>query len=219
MDSLVKPLKQILSPLFDQVVGQDPNCMVCGVDVFNPEYGLCQNCYEKLPFAEKSLIEGCLSVCLYEPPVKQLIFDYKYNDQRYIGKYLALLMAEKVLESGMTVDLILVVPSSEKRKKFRGFDHILYIAEILADNLGIYCGAQVLSRRRETRRLKGLSKAQRVEELDQAFVVTEPEAVRGKRILLIDDILTTGATLSACTQELAKYEPASVKWLTFAVVV
>lgn len=219
MSNFIKALQNMAQSASGIVIGSDPNCMICKEDVYKPIYGMCDLCYEKMPFASDGLIGGCLSVCRYEPPVKQMIYDYKYNDERYIGKYMALMMGAKFLESGLTADLIMVAPSSEKRRRIRGFDHILYIAEILSDNLGIKNGAQILARNKETQRLKGLTKAERLKELESVFVVTDPEAIKGKRILLIDDILTTGATLSACTEELMKYEPKTVLWLTFAMVV
>lgn len=219
METLIQTFHIGVKELGAFILGDDPNCIVCKEDVFEPIFGLCPICYEKMPFADQVLIGKTMSVCKYEPPVKQLIYDYKYNDERYIGKYIALMMAAKFRESGLTADLILVAPSSEKRKKHRGFDHILYIAEILSDNLGINSGAQILSRNKETQRLKGLTKAERLKELEAVFVVTDTKAIKGKRILLIDDILTTGATLSACTEELMQYGPESVLWLTFAMVV
>lgn len=202
----------------EAVFGEDPCCIVCGKDVVNAAYGLCEACFDSFPFAEKPLIQKCFSVARYEPPVKQLIYDYKYNDQRYLGKYMAHMMGELIRLQGLDFDYVLTVPSNEKRKKQRGFDHTLYMAEVLADNLGIACGAAFLQRTRETQRLKGLTKAERLVELDQVFEVCSGEALAGKHLLLIDDILTTGATLSACTAVLAVHRPHSIYWLTFAMV-
>lgn len=208
-----------LSKIADEVFGQDPCCIVCKADVVDSAYGLCEACFNEFPFAERPLIQKCYSVARYEPPVKQMIYDYKYNDQRYLGKYMAQMMAALVRHYRLDFDYVLTVPSSAKRKINRGFDHTLYIAENLSDNLDISCGAHFLQRIRETERLKGLTKAERLVELDKVFEVCEGDLLRGKRLLLIDDILTTGATLSACTAVLAEHQPQSIHWLTFAMVI
>jgi ComF family protein len=212
-------VKALTVKLANLVFGTDPNCIVCGTDVVAPQYGLCENCLGSFPFADQSLIQKCFSVARYEPPVKQLIYDYKYNDQRYLGKYMAQMMAAKVEALGLAYDYVLTVPSNEKRKKIRGFDHTLNIAQVLSDILNIDCGATFLQRTRETQRLKGLTKAERLVELDNVFEVEGGAALKGQRILLIDDILTTGATLSACTTVLLEHQPQSIHWLTFAIVV
>lgn len=211
-------MRRLIQGLADVVFGEDPCCMVCGRDAVHMAFGLCEDCLAAFPFAEQPLISQVLSVCRYEPPVKQLIYDYKYNDQRYIGRYMAELMAALIKQRGLSYDLILTVPGSSQRKKTRGFDHTLYMAQILSDNLGIDWGDQYLVRVKETQRLKGLSKAERLIELDQVFELRCGDELRGKRLLLIDDILTTGATLSACTEVLSASGPESVQWLTFAVV-
>lgn len=207
-----------LTGLMDLVFGVNPNCALCGRDVTNGQYGLCTDCFETFPFAERSLIGKSLSVCRYEPPVKQMIYDYKYNEQRYLGKPMAQMMADLVKIYQLEFDYVLTVPSSEKRKKMRGFDHTRYIAEVLSENLGIQYSDTFLVRTRETKRLKGLSKAERLVELDHVFEVDFGDVLQGKRLLLIDDILTTGATLSACTQVLMPHQPKEVYWLTFAMV-
>lgn len=204
--------------LSDWILGQDPNCIVCGKDILPSKFGLCPSCLEEFPFAERLLDEKALTVCRYEGPVKDLIYNYKYNQNRVLGKYMANMMAERVKHSRFEYDGILTVPCSKKRKIVRGFDHTLYMGQILSDNLGIDLYKDTLKRVKETRRLKGLSKEERLAELENAFVVQEDNGIYGKRLLLIDDILTTGATLSACTQAVLPYEPACVHWLSFAAV-
>ena len=205
--------------LSDWIFGQDPNCIVCGRDILPSEHGLCPSCLEAFPFAEKSLDGKALPVCRYEGPVKDLIYNYKYNQNRVLGKYMANMMAALVRSSEFEYDGILTVPCSGKRKKVRGFDHTLYMGQVLSDNLGIDLYEGALCRVKETQRLKGLSREERLEELENAFVVQGESELYGKRLLLIDDILTTGATLSACTQVLLPHRPTSVHWLSFATVI
>ena len=82
--------------LTELIYGENPNCMVCKEDAVHMQFGLCQKCFEAFPFAERPLIAKSLSVARYEPPVKQLVYDYKYNDQRYLGRNMAFMMAALV---------------------------------------------------------------------------------------------------------------------------
>lgn len=201
------------------IFGHDPNCIICGKDIWSSPFGMCQSCQEAFPFSEPMLDQKSISVCRYEGPAKQLIYDYKYNQNRVIGKYMANMMAERIRKGIFEYDGILTVPCSKGRKKVRGFDHTLYIARILSDNLGMDICEGSIVRVKETQRLKGLTKQERLLELENAFTIQNGDALYGKRLLLIDDILTTGATLSACTQALLPYQPACVHWLSFATVI
>lgn len=214
----MSPIRDAIQSVVDQLFGKDPNCIICKKDVFYPKFGMCQSCLEQFPFADENLIGKVLSVARYEEPVKQLIYDYKYNDQRYLADYMAQMMAALFLESGLEADVILPVPASEKRSRMRGFDHMAYLAERLSDNLGISYETNVLVRIKDTQRLKGLTKAERLIELDQVFALEFEDLIRNKRVLLIDDILTTGSTLNACTQALKLAEPKAIHWLTFSAV-
>ncbi len=205
--------------LSELIFGNDPNCIVCGKDILPSTFGMCQSCQETFPFSEPMLDQKSISVCRYEGPAKQLIYDYKYNQNRVIGKYMANMMTEYIRKGIFHYDGILTVPCSKGRKKVRGFDHTLYIAQILSDNLGMDICEGAIERVKETQRLKGLTKQERLLELENAFVIKNGDALYGKRLLLIDDILTTGATLSACTQAVLPYQPACVHWLSFATVI
>lgn len=205
--------------LADILFGEDPNCIVCGKDILSSEFGLCQNCLKDFPFADQALDQKALAVCRYEGVAKQLIYDYKYNQSRVIGKYMANMMAHLIRERGIHYDVVLTVPCSKHRKNVRGFDHALYMAQVLSDNLSIDISEGKLERVKETQRLKGLTKQERLTELENAFEVSSGEAFYGKRLLIIDDILTTGATLSACTQVVMPFNPRCVHWLTFAAVI
>lgn len=204
--------------LVDWILGEDPNCIVCGKDILPSAFGLCPSCLEDFPFADKPLDEKALTVCRYEGSVKDLIYNYKYNQSRALGKYMANMMAEQVKNGRVKYDAILTVPCSKQRKNVRGFDHTLYMGEVLSDNLNIDFYKDTLMRVKETQRLKGLSREERLIELENAFTVQNGDAIYGKRLLLIDDILTTGAMLSACTQAILPYQPTCVHWLSFATV-
>ena len=112
-------------------------------------------------------------------------------------------------------DCILPVPASSKK---RGYNVPERMAQPLARAVGVPVVTDVLTRARSTRRQEGLSLDERLANVAGAFRVARPEAVEGKRILLVDDVLTTGATASACAQALLDAGAQSVFAVALATV-
>ena len=112
-------------------------------------------------------------------------------------------------------DCILPVPASSKK---RGYNVPERMAQPLARAVGVPVVTDALTRARSTRRQEGLSLDERLANVAGAFRVTRPEAVEGKRILLVDDVLTTGATASACAQALLDAGAQSVFAVALATV-
>ena len=110
----------------------------------------------------------------------------------------------------MDADLITWVPLSRKRLRKRGYDQAKLIAEAVSVRLGVPC-VPVLRKLRNIRAQSSLQDAvQRQRNIRNVYSVSEPEKIRGKRILLIDDIVTTGATLSECARTLREAGAAEV---------
>ena len=112
-------------------------------------------------------------------------------------------------------DCILPVPASSKK---RGYNVPERMAQPLARAVGVPVVTDALTRARSTRRQEGLSLDERLANVAGAFRVARPEAVEGKRILLVDDVLTTGATASACAQALLDAGAQSVFAVALATV-
>ena len=112
-------------------------------------------------------------------------------------------------------DCILPVPASSKK---RGYNVPERMAQPLARAVGVPVVTDALTRARSTRRQEGLSLDERLANVAGAFQVARPEAVEGKRILLVDDVLTTGATASACAQALLDAGAQSVFAVALATV-
>lgn len=112
-------------------------------------------------------------------------------------------------------DCILPVPASSKQ---RGYNVPERMAQPLARAVGVPVVTDALTRARSTRRQEGLSLDERLANVAGAFRVARPEAVEGKRILLVDDVLTTGATASACAQALLDAGAQSVFAVALATV-
>lgn len=199
-----------------------PRCPFCG-RVLNPgEEGLCSLCQTKLPWVEKpgkpvDFCEGCLSPLWYREGVRRAVHSYKFRGGRDHGRLFAMLMTQALKDQWEDpVDVIVWVPLSRRHLRRRGYDQ----AEFLARRIGELTGVAVspaLTKLRETltqSRQTGPS-ARRANVLG-AYGIADPEAVEGKRVLLVDDVCTSGATLSECAACLLMAGAKSVVGLTFA---
>lgn len=113
-------------------------------------------------------------------------------------------------------DLLVPVPLSRERRRERGFNQSELMARRLARLAGLRCYPAALIRRRETWSQAGLSREERERNVRGAFHVPDPHRINGRRILLLDDVLTTGATVAACAAALKKAGAATVSVITVA---
>lgn len=159
----------------------------------------------------------CCQYGIYE---RTIIFSLKYNGKRYIARHIAEMMRDKLIHENRdrSYDLIVPVPLHKRKERQRGFNQTALIGKYLAMELGIECAPEALIRVKETLPMRGLSPEERKENIAGCFALSEgtKELLAGKRILLIDDFYTTGATAMECRKELLKASPASVGFLAFA---
>ena len=156
------------------------------------------------------------SVFVYEDEVKHLISGLKYNNKPYLSRTLSCFLAKKYNELGWQADLIIPVPLSESRKKWRGYNQAALLAEGVSDIIGVPINTEALIKIKDTDTQASLTLAERRKNLKESFKVVDKYAVRGKKILLIDDVMTTGSTANACTHELKKAHADRVLVLTIA---
>ena len=139
----------------------------------------------------------------YEGAVRESLLRYKFGGlTAYAGVY-GEFLAKCIDENGISCDSITWVPLSRRRLRQRGYDQARLIAEELAKRLGLPCECYLV-KRRHTRPQSGISsREKRKANAAGAYAVLDAERVKGKRILLVDDIVTTGATLASCAGVLA----------------
>jgi ComF family protein len=113
-------------------------------------------------------------------------------------------MARRVKETfpDVSFDWIIPAPLGRKRFKKRGYNQAELLAHEMEKQLGILCRTDVLHKKRDTPQQSKLSKYQRQKNLDGTFFVKKPSAIRGRTVLLVDDVSTTGATLRECARTL-----------------
>jgi ComF family protein len=151
---------------------------------------------------------------------RQLIHRFKYGKKIPLGRKLAQRLGETIIgnSSFLESDFLVPVPLHRSRYRERGFNQSEVVAEEISKTTGVASLKNVLKRKKNTKDQTNLSPQQREENVRGAFVVTEPEMVSGKRIILVDDVITTGATLSECARMLRQAGAERIVAMTIAVV-
>ena len=209
--------------ILDMIYPEGIKCIVCNDDIVkNNTHMLCDNCLIHLPFTKEKVcikcgrnITGKGDYCLdckrtkryftkaiaplwYKGEVIRLIHKLKYGNARYLAKPLAFILYDKVKAEKINFDLIIPVPICDKRLKERGYNQSLLIAVELAKLCDKPLLEDVLIRTKDTDTQTNLTKKERNENLVDAFKVVDKKSIKDKTILLLDDVLTTGATANNC---------------------
>lgn len=147
-----------------------------------------------------------------------LIHSLKYEGVRSAAGHVADRMKRAWESTGLGgADLLVPVPLHERRERLRGYNQSLLLAEELTKATGVVSAANLLRRARHTRAQVGLGAGGRRKNVEGAFRAVSPKAVEGRRVLLIDDVATTGATLRACTEVMIRCGARSVGGLVGAL--
>lgn len=184
-----------------------PVCVQCGEPI--AWQGHCRRCQRE------PLLLPVRSYALYRQPLIALIMQIKYRNDAGLMKLLGSWLADLLNRSGWTPSLVTAVPLGRKRQRERGYNQAEAIAAALAAEAGLPDAPGALLRVRETRSQVGLNLVERAANVADAFQ-GQAYIVHDERILLVDDLFTTGATLSACAQALLDAGAASVQALTVA---
>lgn len=197
-------------------------CGICKKEITKVKSGSCPNCNrlsKKGKFCQtcrpKTSLTGVL-FCLYfsEEKTKKLLHEFKYGGIYGISEILGNMMAEKIIEENLSVDLITFVPISKKRQRKRGFNQTQLLAKEISDKTGIKM-LPLVKKIKETKSQVGLKKKERQSNLGGAFIGLE-QSLRGKKILLVDDVYTTGTTMLECGKALRSMGAKEVWGITAA---
>ena len=171
----------------------------CGRKMDRAGY-ICSRCYASLPW-----FDDCPSAAFaYLADIPELIGIYKFNNGRYLadGFADAMELAIRKKHPASEIDLVVPVPLHPKRLAERGFNQSALLAEKLAARLNRACNQSALTRLRDTPHQSRSTGDERRKQIAAAFRATDASQIRGRTILLIDDVATTGATLDECTSAL-----------------
>jgi ComF family protein len=223
-----------------------PTCIGCGGATGEP-HSLCARCWSQIAFierpfcerlgtpfaidlgmpllspaaiAEPPVFERARAVARYDDVARRLVHRLKYGDRLELARALATMMVRSGAELLAEAQVIVPVPLHRWRLWWRRFNQAMALASVVSKASGVPCDPFLLARVKPTKPQVGLSKAQRGENLQGAFRVPAEARPRleGKRVLLVDDVLTTGATANAASRALLRGGARAVDVLAFARV-
>ena len=185
-----------------------PKCILCKALLAKDETDLCHTCRQNAPEFKKSrlrfsYVAGWTSVWYYKDNVRGSIHRFKFRNRRHYAKaYGRILAAKLTMDEMLDFDILTYVPVSLLRQLGRGYDQVELICDALSAELGV-TPVRCLKKTRNTPPQSGIKDAaRRRANVLGAYRCLCPKDVKGKRILLLDDVITTGATVSECARVL-----------------
>ncbi|MDX2082533.1 MAG: ComF family protein [Rickettsiales bacterium] len=199
-----------------------PKCAIC-CNPFKTESAknnnnlICAKCLQKKPSYDKAIVIFC-----YNQIIKKIIGDFKYRDKTYIAKKLSKFFSQKIISEIGAADFIIPIPLHKKKLSFRKFNQSLLLCQTLATifpKTKLY--PDFLLRIKNTTAQVKLKKRPREKNLNNAFILNPNyrDIIKGKNIILVDDVITTGTTIEACSKVLKKSQAQSVTILAIAKTV
>lgn len=185
-----------------------PVCFLCGRG--NQEKSLCVECQHKKP-----AFDGLRSWAIYQEPIRQAIHQMKYHRDITLGETFSHNLEKLLHQVRWQFEMIVPVPLSRQRVRQRGYNQSTFLAFPLALSLNVPMQPSALERVRETSAQVGLTATQRRKNVENAFRA-DRELTVGRVVLLVDDVMTTGATLEACASALKNAGASTVYGLTLA---
>ena len=224
-----------------------PTCIACG-GATGEAHTLCARCWSEMRFIERPFCERlgtpfgvdlgipllspaaiadppvfrrARAVARYDEVARALVHRLKYGDRLELAKALGIMMTRAGAELLAEADVIVPVPLHRSRLWWRRFNQAMTLSAVIARTSGVPCDPFLLARVKRTRPQVGLTKSQRGENLQGAFrvpVEAKPR-LKHRRVLLVDDVVTTGATANAASRALLRGGASAVDVLSFARVI
>lgn len=145
--------------------------------------------------------------------------EFKYNNKPEIGALIGNWLGFSILDNGIEgkIDLILPVPLHRKKQRKRGYNQSYYFAQGLSEAMKIPMNINVLKRIKHGESQTGKTREMRWKSVEEAFVVLDNSQLTGKHILLVDDVVTTGATIEACGRQIYKEGASKISVAAMAI--
>lgn len=201
--------------------GEDTLCLFCQYELPQTHYHKEKdNPVEKL-FWGRVEIQRAAGLYFFhgKTKVQRLLHKIKYRERKELAHKLGRMFGGFMKESEFANELHLIVPVPlhERKKRIRGYNQSDYFAMGLSESLGIEWSDKILRRNIFTETQTGKTRFERWGNVDEVFELRKPEKIQGRNILLVDDVITTGATLEACAHALLQAEQTKVSIATIAV--
>lgn len=206
---ITKILISLKDEFLDIIYPPKNSCIICQSEFV----GICPLCKSKIKRVKE--FNGVLSYGYYNGVLKKLILEFKYNKNFVAGSILVDFLCDMIIENQIDIDYVVYIPSSKKAMKNRGFNQCEYLAKEINKNLDISICNDVI-KNKNIKEQKLLSKEERCKNIKGAFKLKTDKNIKNKKLLLIDDVMTTGATLYECEKLLKENGALSIKMLTVA---
>lgn len=214
-------IKLITDSILSVIYSGDESCIICGSYSVEEEL-ICSNCLRKIEFYNKSfklkkdgLELECFSSAYYSGVVMELVRRLKYKSDFSSGEVLSCFLIELLKNNSIDYDFITYVPMTRTALKVRGFNQGKFLTSKISKAMG-KPSSELVKKIKNTKDQIGLDAVMRWENLDNCFKVKNKSLVQNKKILLVDDVITTGATAFCCAKELLNSGACKVTVLTAA---
>ncbi|OTG67711.1 ComF family protein [Acinetobacter silvestris] len=190
---------QFIHQLLHKSIQSISPCLLCSIDL-QQQHSLCKDCWNQLPWYKQSIErheQQILVAHRYTFPMDRIILKYKYEQQLHYQNVLAQSLLSLKLPK---VQAIVAMPISTERLQQRGYNQMLIIAKLMAKQLNIPVWQPVVRTAQHSQ--KGLTRLERLENIEHQFrpIITEQRKYR--KVLIIDDVITTGSSIHALAQAL-----------------
>ncbi len=210
-------------------------CMACGNSLYSGEKCVCTFCTFHLPrthfhmqddnpvariFWGRLNVRSAASFYYFgkEGRVQRLIHQLKYKGQQEIGTVLGRMYGAELMESSLfrSVDRVIPVPLHKQKLKKRGYNQSELFARGLAESMSIECDSSSVLRRTASESQTRKGRYKRWENVESVFSIKDPSALENKHLLLVDDVITTGATMEACASKILEIKGVSLSLASIA---
>ena len=196
-------------------------CVLCTKILSRRESDLCTSCRmntERVPHCvyRGKHFQGCYSVFYYKKDVASAVKKLKFSGKQLYGEAFGRLLAMKLLEENISADVITWVPVSRKRKRKRGYDQAEEIAKAVGRELRLPVQGLLRKIRHNSAQAQIADHKMRKANVENVYQIADRLYIQDKRILLIDDVITSGATLDECSKILCKAGAKTIVCGTFA---
>lgn len=211
--------------LFDFILDliYPPKCVFCGTVIDKSD--LCRECEKTLPYTKGDsiyqkfpFVDKCISPLYYKDYVRRAVLRFKFSGcscySRRLGEIMSI-CAENNLDCG-SIDMISCIPLSKKRLHDRGYNQAELLAKEISKNIGVKYFPTLRKIKNNTAQSTIKDSKQRAANVVGVYRAIDPETVKGKYILLVDDVVTTGSTVSECARVLKKCGAKAVYCVTLA---
>ena len=192
---------QFISHFIHNAIQRLSPCVLCGID-HQHHHSVCSDCWQQLPWLKQNIQRQEMQIqvaCHYAYPMDRIIQKFKYEQQLHFQNLLAGSLSSLRLPK---IQAIVPMPISSQRLAERGYNQSLVLARILAKQLNIPVWQPVARLVQHSQ--KGLSRIERLDQIEQQFVIATKTRVRYRTVLMLDDVVTTGSSLHALKQKLER---------------